>query len=203
MWNRNLVIICVYAASALAGSAPAVLEADEPSSKPNGPITVEMKDCKATRPGKMSTGVGILRLLLLGPPRDQLVKRGELELDGETFALYLPKAASYTLKNTSDQSELANNSTLLSIDQNGDGALTEDEGWYANLPIRVGDRMFDVIEIDKDGSRIVLKPSQAPLRGLIVGRRCPSFTFKTSDDREVSLQTLAGKAFLLDVWSVT
>jgi hypothetical protein len=24
----------------------------------------------------------------------------------------------------------------------GDGRLTEEEGWFANLPLRLGDRMF-------------------------------------------------------------
>jgi hypothetical protein len=63
--------------------------------------------------------------------------------------------------------------------------------------------MFDVAEIAKDGSRVILKPSESPLRGVIVGRTCPPFSFQTEDDKEVSSQTTAGKALILDVWSFT
>jgi hypothetical protein len=63
--------------------------------------------------------------------------------------------------------------------------------------------MFEVSHLAADGSRIVLKPSKAPLRGVIVGRVCPPFSFKTADGKKVSRDSLAGKAFLLDIWSLT
>ena len=63
--------------------------------------------------------------------------------------------------------------------------------------------MFEIQEIAESGSRLVLKPSTAPLRGLIKARQCPPFKFATSDGKEISLGTLKGKAFLLDIWSVT
>jgi hypothetical protein len=63
--------------------------------------------------------------------------------------------------------------------------------------------MFDVAEIAADGSRLVLKPSKSPLRGVIVGRRCPPFSFKTADGQAVSFESFAGKAFILDIWSIT
>ena len=139
-----------------------------------------------------------------GPPKDKLVKRGTVEVDGQGYTLYLPKADLYSTKNTeSSDSGFENNSTLISVDHNGDGLLTDDEGWYANLPLRLGDKMFDVAEIAADRSQIVLKPSHSPLRGVIVGRTCPAFSYKTADGDEVSLETLAGKAFVLDIWSFT
>ena len=73
----------------------------------------------------------------------------------------------------------------------------------ANLPIRLGDKMFDVAEIAADGSRITLKASKAPLSGVILGRKCPPFSFKTADGKIVSDETLSGKAVLLDIWSIT
>jgi hypothetical protein len=63
--------------------------------------------------------------------------------------------------------------------------------------------MFDVAEIAADGSRLVLKPSKSSLRGLVVGRTCPPFSFPTTDGKVINRESLAGKPFLLDIWSVT
>ena len=195
------------AAAAAAGSGTeAVASANGSTALPPGQpveITVTMEDCKASRPGKIS-GTTLLSLLFSGPPKDKLVKRGTVPVDGQDFTLYLPKAEGYSTTNTGDgDSDLENTSTLISIDHNGDGKLTEDEGWFANLPLRLGDKMFDVAEIAADGSRIVLKPSESSLRGVIIGRSCPPFSFQTPDGEEVSGETLAGTAFILDIWSFT
>jgi hypothetical protein len=163
-----------------------------------------MEDCHAERPAKITTAAGVLRLLFVGPPKDDLVKRGTAQVDRRKYTLYLAKAKSYSTKNTAPSDRDGDNtSALISVDQNGDGKLTENDGWFANLPLRLGDKMFDVTEIAADGSRIVLKPSKAPLRGVIVGRTCPPFSFKTADGSEVSRESLAGKPFLLDIWSIT
>jgi hypothetical protein len=167
-------------------------------------ITVVMEDCKASRPGKITSETSTLRLFFSGPPKDELVKRGTVKVDGDEYTLYLPKAKSYSTKNSKpSDSDFENTSTLISVDQKGDGRLTDTDGWFANLPLRLGDKMFDVAEIAADGSRIVLKPSKSPLRGVIVGRTCPPFSFKTADGKEVSRESLAGKPFLLDIWSIT
>jgi hypothetical protein len=185
-------------AATSANGSPA-LPAEQPAE-----ITIAMEDCKASRPGKISGTTSLLSLLFSGPPKDKLVKRGTVPVDGQTYTLYLPRAESYSTTNTEEgDSDFENTSTLLSIDHNGDGKLTEDEGWFANLPLRLGDKMFDVAEIAADGSRIVLKPSQSPLRGVILGRTCPPFSFETADGGEVSRETLAGRAFILDIWSFT
>jgi hypothetical protein len=63
--------------------------------------------------------------------------------------------------------------------------------------------MFDIAEIAEDGSRIVLRPSKSPLRGVIVGQVCPEFSFETPEGDEVGLATLRGKPFFLDIWSIT
>jgi hypothetical protein len=125
-------------------------------------------------------------------------------VDCRNYTLYLPKAESWSMKNTGPSDcDNDNTSTLLSVDQNGDGRMTENDGWFANLPLRLGDKMFDLAELAADGSRIVLKPSKSPLRGLVVGRTCPPFSFRTSDGKVINRDRLAGKAFLLDIWSVT
>ena len=171
----------------------------EPQAEPPADMTIVMEDCKASRPGKITGGTSVLRMLFSGPPQERLIKRGTVRVDGEDYTLYLPKAESYSTKNTEPgDSDFENTSTRISVDHNGDSRLTHDEGWFANLPLRLGEKMFDVAEIAEDGSRVMLRPSKSPLRGVIVGRTCPSFSFKTANGDEVSFETLAGKAFILD-----
>jgi hypothetical protein len=179
-------------------------ESTEPQAAPTADVTIVMENCKASRPGKITADTSILKMVFSGPPQDKLVKRGTVQVDGQDYTLYLPKSESYSTKNTGEgDSGFENTSTLISVDHNRDGKLTDDEGWFANLPLRLGDKMFDVAEIAQDGGKIVLKPSQSPIRGVIVGRTCPPFSYKTADGDEVGLESLAGKAFILDIWSFT
>jgi hypothetical protein len=177
---------------------------EKTSTKQPNSIEVAMSDCDAERRGKITGGTGVVRLLFSGPPKDKLVKRGAVEVDGTKYNLYLPKAKAYSTVNAKkDDSDFENTSTLMSVDHNGDGLLSDEEGWFANLPLRLGDKMFDVSEIAEDGSRIVLKPSKSPLRGVIVGRSCPPFSFRTADGKEITRETLSGKAVVFDIWSIT
>jgi len=163
-------------------------------------ITLKMEDCQVSR-SRIPTGV---LEALTGSGKDQLIKRGVVELEGKKYTLYLPKAKSYTVKNTGKRDhDFENNSTLLTIDQKGDAKFTEADNWFANLPVRLGDKMFDVVDIAKEGNEVILRPSKAPLSGALIGRCCPDFTFKTADGKEISRETLQGKAFLLDIWSIT
>jgi hypothetical protein len=193
----------MFVAGVLLCSACGKPQAAPPDDTADG-VTVVMETCKATRPGKITGDINILKLAFSGPPKDKLIKRGKMHVDGQDYMLYLPEAEKYSTENTGESdSEFENTSTLISVDHNGDGKLTGEEGWFASLPLRFGDKMFDVAEIAEDGSRIVLKLSQSPLRGVIIGRSCPPFAFKTSDGDEVSRETLAGKPFILDIWSFT
>jgi hypothetical protein len=159
-----------------------------------------MEDCQVSR---SRTATGLLEALA-GGGKDQLVKRGVVEIEGNKYTLYLPKAKAYAVKNSAKRDhDFENKSTLLTIDQTGDGKFTEADNWFANLPIRLGDQMFDVVEIAANGSQIGLRRSKAPLSGALIGRACPAFAFKTADGKEISRETLKGKAFLLDIWSIT
>ena len=202
---RHRLLLVFLLLPAVPGSAlPGGGQAEKPTPQEAAAITVVMESCKADRPGKITSAGSALRMLIAGPPRDDLVKRGTVQVDRRRYTLYLPKAKSYSTRNSGPSDRDSDNtSTLISVDQNGDGRLTENDGWFANLPVRLGDRMFDVVDIAADGSRIVLRPSRAPLRGVIVGRTCPPFSFKTADGKEVSRESLAGKPFLLDIWSTT
>lgn len=200
--HRTLFMLVALAVPSAA--LPSVGRAQSPPATATAAMTVAMEDCKVAGPPKISGDISILRLLFSGPPKEELVKRGTVEVGAQKYTVYLPKAKSYTVENTgSNDGGFENTSTLIYVDHDGDGRLTEVEGWFANLPLRLGDAMFDVTEIAADGSRLVLKPSKAPLRGVIVGRGCPPFSFKTADGQEVSRETLAGKPFLLDIWSIT
>lgn len=170
-----------------------------------GTITIPMKPGKASRPGHISVTIGKDQKPVITPATDtSLTRQGEIKVDGETFRLYLPAAKAYSTRNTgTGDGQFENTSTLLSIDADHDGRLTEEEGWFVSLPVRVGDRMFEVARIAPDGSALTLKPSSAPLSGVIVGRRCPPFSYKTRDGKTFTQDTYRGKALLLDVWSVT
>jgi hypothetical protein len=204
MAKRRTLSLPLFLSAALGVALPGGSGAEKAAADRAAAITVVMEDCKASRPGKITSVTSTLRLLFAGPPKDELVKRGTVKVDGHKYTLYLPKAKSYSTKNSKpSDSDFENTSTLISVDQKGDGRLTGIDGWFANLPLRLGDKMFDVAEIAADGSRVVLKPSKSPLRGVIVGRTCPPFSFKTADGKEVSRDGLAGKPFLLDIWSIT
>jgi len=178
-------------------------DAQSPTTDSAASINIAMEDCKASRPGSVAN-VSVWSLLLGGSSKEDLVKRGTLEVDGQKCTLFLPKAKSYSTKNTKpSDSDFDNTSTLISVEQVGEAQKKVMDGWFANLPIRLGDKMFDVMEIAADGSRIVLRPSKSPLRGVVVGRGCPTFAFKTPDGQVISRESLNGKAFLLDIWSTT
>jgi hypothetical protein len=203
MQHRFLMLLLLL--PAVPGSArPGEEGAAQTLPKDEAAITVVMEDITASRPGKITNVADAFRQLVAGPPKDDLVKRGTVKVDGQKFVLYLPRAKSYSTKNTgASDCDHDNTSTLISVDQNGDGRLTVYDGWFANLPLRLGDKMFDVAELAADGRRMVLKPSKSSVRGVIIGGTCPPFSFKTKDGKEISRESLAGKPFLLDIWSIT
>jgi len=180
-----------------------------------GAVVISMQKCNASRRGRFGVtedddeeqgGEKKTKSIFdFAMPKDvPLIRKGTLTVDGEAVTIYLPKAKRYGVENTGRGDEHhSNKSTLLSIDADHNGKLGDDESWFANLPIRVADRMFEITRIAEDGSEIELRPSSAPLRGVIVGRKCPAFSYKTSDGRLITQDTYKGKAFLLDVWSVT
>jgi hypothetical protein len=203
MPTRRTIFRLLLPLAALGVLTPWAGRADPPPAPPGDTLTVVMEDCRAVRPGKVTRDTSIASLLK-GLPREDLVKRGTVRVGEQTYTLYLAEAKAYTTKNEKpSDSGFYNTSTLISVNQGGGGRLKDEDGWFANLPLRLGDRMYHVAEIAADGSRIVLKPSNAPLRGAVVGRRCPPFAFKTAEGKEVSFESLRGRAFLLDIWSIT
>jgi len=133
--------------------------------------------------------------------KEELVK-GSIEVGKEKPSFFLPKSGPYSLSTKSNH-WFENTSTKISVDTNNDDQLERSEDWWSSLPIRLGDRMFDVKAIDPGGTWILLAKSSAPLAGLVVGKSCLPFTFTTTDGKSVSLGDYKGKWLLLDVWSFT
>jgi hypothetical protein len=195
--------VAVVVPPALAVVVPAPLHGSGTVAKESPLITIAMKDCPVPASGKKPKDIDRLQLATTFG-KEEMAKQGHLRVAGKDYAVYLPKAKSYSLKNTAGiEVRFMNTSSVVFIDQNGDGRLTPDEAWNANQPIRVGDQMFEVVELANDGSKIVLRASRAPLGGIVIGRKCPPFSYKTADGQSVTQATFAGKAFLLDIWSVT
>jgi hypothetical protein len=183
---------------------PPPIVGGEPGDKQPPVITIAMKNCPVSESGKKTKELGPVQLATTTFGKEEMAKQGQLRVAGRDYAVYLPRAKSYSLKNTAGtELRLLNTSSVICIDQNGDGRLTPDEAWNANRPIRIADQMFDVVDLAGDGSKIVLRASRAPLGGVVIGRKCPPFSFTTADGKPVTPDTFAGKAVLLDIWSVT
>lgn len=139
--------------------------------------------------------------LLTGNRRKLPAFAGHLQVDGVDYAIYVPRATSYTIANSGASDDHHDNrSTRIGVDANRDGDLAG-EYWFANLPVRIGDRMFAVQAIEPEGRGLVLAPSPTPLRGVVLGRSCPPFSFCTQDGKSVSLSDYRDQILILDVWS--
>ena len=177
-------------------------------------VVIKMEDCEVTGPYRLTFGeedlkgldpAEIQKLVIDSFKAVKLVKVGRLRTKGKPLSIYLPESSEpYSIINKGkDDSHQNNTSTTLFIDQNDDGKLVESEGWSTNLPVRVGDRMLEVISIAPDGSQIKLRSSRKPLRGVVVGRKCPPFSYKAESGKRITQRSFRGKAFLVDIWSVT
>jgi hypothetical protein len=129
-------------------------------------------------------------------------RRGSLSLDGHTYTLFLP-AGPYSVTNLKPGAWHENTATRIGVDHDANGTIVESEIRAASLPLRIGDRMFDVKSIEPDGSAITLEPSSSPLESVVAGRTCPPFSWKTQDGKDVSLADFRGKILILDIWSYT
>ena len=66
-------------------------------------LTIAMEACQASRPGTITSDTSILRMLFAGLPEEKLVKRGTVQVDGQQYTLYLPKAQSSVVLHTKHQ----------------------------------------------------------------------------------------------------
>lgn len=132
---------------------------------------------------------------------DEKMARGMTDIDGEKIVFYLPARGPYFL--SSDPDAFDNQSVEISIDGNNDGKLSRSESWWASNPLRLGNRMFDVKQVDAGGTWVLLAKSSSPLSGLVIGKPCPPFALTMADGKTTTLADYKGKTLLLDVWSFT
>jgi hypothetical protein len=133
---------------------------------------------------------------------DDFSFRGAVIVGGVRRDIYLVSSSEYTVQNRANDF-MSNKSSVIAVDQLGNGKIPFNEGRHANQPLRIGDRMFRVVAIAHDGSSITLKPASEPLESLVVGLKCPDFAYTTLSGRKVSADSFKGKALLIDVWSFT
>lgn len=164
----------------------------------SGRLVLKTRDVRMTRDERTTV------LIFPGVKKVPFNKAADLDVDGRPQTIYIPKADKYTTKNTGrGESWLGNNSTRLFVDADGDGTLAENEGWFTSLPIRVGDRNYRVERIADGATQIELTLLDEPLTGLVIGRKAPPFRLTTADGQVVTQDDYKGRAFLLDIWSVT
>ena len=197
-------VLIAFAAHAIGQDSAAGKPAKPPAENPTGPpLVITTSEATLTRPGTLK-GVSVAELLAGARPKpEKLIRKGVINFGGESFDLYLPEPP-YSIENTGrDDGLYENNATRLAIDADRDGKITGEENWFANLPIRIVDQMFRVAAIAEDGARVELRPIAGPPRGLLIGRKVPEFSYTTVDGRTITHADYSGKAFLLDIWSVT
>lgn len=132
----------------------------------------------------------------------KLVK-GVVRVDDNTTAdIYIPARGPYSTT-TKENHSLSNTSTLIYSDSNGDGQMDRTERWWSSLPIRLGDKMFEVKKFDPGSTWLLLAQSSKPLSGLVMNKPCIPFNFTMSDGKPITLNDYKGKTLLLDVWSMT
>ena len=172
--------------------------------KPEGaPIVLSLEACELTRT-RPQLG-NIVSLLIFGRSADKMVWKGAIPSgSNQGVSIYLPKAREYSLQNTGPDGTIVNNTaTYVSVDQNGDGVLAEWEASAADRPIRIRDTMYRITEIDVNNRTLTLQQLNMPLRGSLVGFRCPDFEFTTLDGATITNKSILGKVTVLDVWAVS
>lgn len=167
------------------------------------PLHVTLETCDLTR---VRPQLGnIASLLLFGRGTDTMVWKGTVPAGPhQGVSIYLPKATHYSLTNTGAGGTIANNTaTYVSVDQDGNGVLSEWEACGADRPIRIHDSMYRITAIDADNATLTLQALDMPLRGSLIGFRCPDFEFTTVDGSTISNKSILGKTTVLDIWAVT
>jgi thiol-disulfide isomerase/thioredoxin len=166
-------------------------------------LKLEPSDLKRTRPQLNVSN--IVALLLVGKSTDRMVWKATIPSGpNEGVSIYLPRTSKYSLVNTgSDGTIVGNTATYVSVDQDGDEKLAEWEAAAVNRPIRIRDTMYLVKEINSENKTMTIQELDIPLKGSLVGFRCPDFELKALDGSVVSNKSILGKITILDIWAVT
>ncbi len=197
----KLAAVVAVSASVFVAESCAQNPATSPAAKKesNAITRVTLASCKPIR----VSGTLAFLLAMRGNSNTDLERRGLLKVDGREFPIYIPDGP-YSVKNSGDSDQVAeNDSTLVAVDADADGNVGEGEVWFANLPVRIADKMYAVVAIDDKGKWIDLTPSPGPLSGAVVGSTLPDFSYKSTDGKVVANADFRGRSYLIDIWSVT
>ena len=63
--------------------------------------------------------------------------------------------------------------------------------------------MYRITKIELDEKTLTLQQVDVPLKGSLVGFRCPKFKFTTLNGQIISNETIRGKTTILDIWAVS
>ena len=134
-------------------------------------------------------------------------RRGWVEVGGESFEVALrPSGRNEPLFAVSPN-------TLLFIDQDQDGAFQErwavsDSGAVVETesadvtgPFLLGEQPFEVVEVNPDGTRLVLQPSEAEVAPT-AGFTAPALSAYDLNGNLHRLSDYTGRAVVLEFWSV-
>lgn len=184
--NRTALVSSVLPALLAAGlTAAQRTQAD--------PIVVAMAPCDANRP---------VQQFYVKSSRN-LVRKGAVQIAGESFDIYLPKEKACSHRPRPEQKGVlvARTSTYLAVDQDHDGKIGPLESYFADSPLRLGDTMFDIVDLAADGSSLTIRRSERPLTGAVLGRKAAAFEWTTADGRKVTRDGLAGRVVVIDCWA--
>jgi hypothetical protein len=87
------------------------------------------------------------------------------------------------------------------VDQDHDGKLAVDESYFAELPLRIGDTMFDVVDIASDGATLTLRRRDGPLQGAVRGRKAAAFEWTATDGRKLNNASYENRVLVIDCWA--
>jgi hypothetical protein len=195
--NRMILARLIAISSTSLGMCAA--QETRPSTEQRDIVRIELREFDGL---KRSGAFGFL-LAMHDAIACELTMKGDVSIDDRKLTVYLPDGP-YSLKNTgSSDFTTENTASCIAIDADADGKISDEENWYANLPIRISDRMFDIVAIGPDGKRIELAPSPKPLSGIVVGRKVPPFSYATTGGKTLTQDDFRGRPFLIDIWSVT
>lgn len=169
------------------------------------PIVLNLEPCDLKRTRPQLSVSNLFATLLAGRPTDKMVWKGTIPSGpNQGVSIYLPRAKQYSLINTgSDGTIVGNTATYVSVDQDSDEKLAEWEAVAVNRPIRIRDTMYRVKEINLENKTMTIQELDIPLKGSLVGFRCPDFELTALDGSVISNKSILGKTTILDIWAVT
>lgn len=136
--------------------------------------------------------------------KEKLVARGQIEVDGRSYAIYLPHPLlGYSTKNTLSGQGMFYNSTAIGVDHDGDGKLSPSENFFAHKPIRIGRSMYEVTSLARDGSEVRLRKAGKLATVLTRGVESTPLRIETTDGESTSIADVRGSALILKYWSPT